>query len=124
MKKQELIEIIDQKIQNMGTPKVYHPKRLKPHWNSLKTDTEKLNLFEKYISNPKVSKGFDSLLKAKLCSKTLEAIILETPEASKHLSEDYTKVCEAKFKKYKSGKSFLQSLNEQADNGLEKAGFR
>lgn len=49
--KTHLIQIVDDCIQNMGTKGVYHPKRLKPKWNSLTENSEKLALFEKYVTN-------------------------------------------------------------------------
>ncbi|WP_407556504.1 hypothetical protein [Winogradskyella sp. 4-2091] len=42
LSKKQLIRIIDERVQNMGTKGVYHPKRLKPKWNSLTDDTKKL----------------------------------------------------------------------------------
>lgn len=108
MTKKQLIKIIDDRIQNMGTKGVYHPKRLKPKWNSLTKDKDKLELFEKYLSNKETSIGLRKLIEVKLCNKTLEAIVIENPKVLEHLSsENLFQSCVEKFKKYKNGKAYL-----------------
>jgi len=106
--KKQLIKIIDERIQNMGTKGVYHPKRLKPKWNSLTDDKSKLQLFEKYITNKDSSIGFLKLIKVNLCHKTLEAIVIEYPSASDYLtSRDSRLICIDKFSRYSNGKKYL-----------------
>jgi len=100
----ELIDIIDVKIEVMGTPNGYHPKRLKPKWERLTTDSEKLKVFIDYVSNPVPSLGFKSLLKDELPHKTLESIIIEFPNCLPLLKDDNIKqICIEKFNKYKEG---------------------
>lgn len=108
--KQQLIKLIDNRIQNMGTKGVYHPKRLKPKWNSLTNDEDKMELFEKYLSNPHTSIGLYKLIEVNLCHKTLEAIIIEDLTAIKWLSSDgLLQNCINKFNKYKNGKEYLKT---------------
>src|SRR5690606_33945709 len=40
--KKQLIRLIDDRIQNMSTKGVYYPRRLKPKWNSLNNDKDRL----------------------------------------------------------------------------------
>lgn len=106
--KKQLVKIIDERIQNMGTKGVYHPKRLKPKWNLLTDDKSKLQLFEKYITNKDSSIGFLKLIKVNLCHKTLEAIVIEYPIASEYLkSGDARLICIDKFSRYSNGKKYL-----------------
>lgn len=106
--KTRFIQIVDNCIQNMGTKGVYHPKRLKPKWNSLTKNSEKLALLEKYVTNKKSSVGFKKLIKVKLCQKTLEAIIVENPNCVDYLSSsDVRSVCIEKFSKYINGREYL-----------------
>ncbi|WP_407557329.1 hypothetical protein [Winogradskyella sp. 4-2091] len=108
--KKQLIKLIDHRFQNMGTKGVYHPKRLKPKWNSLTDDNDKLALFEKYLSNKETSIGLHKLIEVNLCHKTLEAIIIEDLSVLKWLSSDgLLKNCINKFNKYKNGKDYLKS---------------
>ncbi len=110
MTKKQLIKIIDDRIQNMGTKGVYHPKRLKPKWNSLTNDKDRLVLFEKYLSNKDTSIGLRKLIEVNLCHKTLEAIIIEDSNVLKWLSSDsLMQNCIDKFSKYKNGKDYLKS---------------
>lgn len=110
--RQQFIRIIDERIQNMGTKGVYHPKRLKPKWNSLTDDSEKLELFEKYITNKESSIGFLKLIKVNLCHKTLEAIVIEYPTSVEYLtSNDIKSICVDKFSKYDNGKRYLRENN-------------
>ncbi len=109
MTKKQLIKIIDDRIQNMGTKGVYHPKRLKPKWNSLTTDKRRLELFEKYLSKKETSIGLYKLIEVNLCHKTLEAIVIENFEALKHLSTDgLLQICIDKFNRYENGKKYLK----------------
>lgn len=111
MKNSEIVKIVDDRIENMGTKGVYYPRRIKPKWNSLNSDKEKLELFEKYVSSKDASIGFRSLVKKNLCSKTLEAILFEKPEIASILSEkDVMAVCLEKFKKYKNGEAYLKQM--------------
>ena len=110
MTKKQLIKLIDDCIQNMGTKGVYHPKRLKPKWNSLTKDSDKLELFETYLSKPEVSIGLRKLIAVNLCNKTLEAIVIENLDALKLLSSDgLLQNCINKFMKYDNGKEYLKS---------------
>lgn len=110
MTKKQLIKLIDDRIQNMGTKDVYHPKRLKPKWNSLTNDKDKLALFESYLSKKESSIGLRKLIEVNLCHKTLEAIIIENVEAIKWLSSDgLLQNCINKFNRYKNGKEYLKS---------------
>ena len=107
--KKQLLKIIDDRIQNMGTKGVYHPKRLKPKWNSLTNDDDKLKLFEKYISTKESSIGFLKLVRVNLCHKTLEAIVFEHPTIVAFLSNKNVKqVCIEKFNKYPNGIEYLK----------------
>lgn len=107
--KKQLIKIIDDRIQNMGTKGVYHPKRLKPKWNSLTNDSDKLSLFENYLSSKETSIGLYKLIKVNLCHKTLEAIVIEDLTAIRWLSSDsLLQNCINKFNKYKNGKEYLK----------------
>ncbi len=108
--KAQLIKIIDDRIQNMGTKGVYHPKRLKPKWNSLTNDKDKLALFENYLSKKEISIGLRKLIDVNLCHKTLEAIVIDDIEALKWLSSDgLLQNCIDKFMKYENGKDYLIS---------------
>lgn len=110
--RQQLIRIIDERIQNMGTKGVYHPKRLKPKWNSLTDDSKKLELFEKYVTNKESSIGFLKLIKVNLCHKTLEAIVIEYPTSVEYLTSNGIKtICVDKFSKYDNGKRYLRENN-------------
>jgi len=110
MTKKQLIKLIDDRIQNMGTKGVYHPKRLKPKWNSLTKDSDKLELFERYLSKPDISIGLRKLISVNLCEKTLEAIVIENLDAVKLLTSDgLLQNCIDKFMKYENGKEYLKS---------------
>lgn len=103
-----LIKIIDDRIQQMGTKDIYHPKRLKPKWNSLTDDAEKIALFEKHVTTKESSIGFLKLVNVNLCHKTLEAIIIEYPKAISFLSNNEARIiCINKFSKYNYGKQYL-----------------
>ena len=109
MTKKQFIKLIDDRIQNMGVKGVYHPKRLKPKWNTLTTDKQKLVLFENYISKKDASIGFNKLVSVKLCNKTLEAILIESPDVVKFLSsEDLLQHCIDKFNRYENGVNYLK----------------
>lgn len=110
MTKTQLVEIIDNRIQNMATKGVYYPRRLKPKWDSLTKINEQLQLFEKYIDNDTSSIGFLRLIKVNLPNKTLESIIIENKSCSSLLTiaDPYQK-CVNKFKKYKNGEDYLIS---------------
>ncbi|MBU2926717.1 hypothetical protein [Winogradskyella psychrotolerans] len=115
--KKQLIRIIDERVQNMGTKGVYHPKRLKPKWNSLTDDNEKLELFEKYVTSKESSIGFLKLIKVNLCHKTLEAVIIEFPTSIEYLKSNKVKsICIDKFSKYNHGKQYL------IENGIKPSG--
>jgi hypothetical protein len=106
--KRNLIRIIDERIQNMGTKGVYHPKRLKPKWNSITDNNKKLELFEKYVTSRESSIGFLKLIKVNLCQKTLEAILIEYPTCLEYLkSREARSICIAKFSKYDNGRQYL-----------------
>ena len=108
LSKAKLIKIIDERIQNMGSKGIYHPKRLKPKWNSLTDDTEKLALFEKYVTTKDSSIGFLNLVNVNLSHKTLEAIIIEYPKAIDFLNnKEVRNICINKFSKYEYGKEYL-----------------
>tara|TARA_R110002049_G_scaffold252744_1_gene428021 strand:- start:438 stop:1070 length:633 start_codon:yes stop_codon:yes gene_type:complete len=112
LSKKQLIKIIDSRIQNMGTKGVYHPKRLKPKWNSLTNDSDKLSLFEKYITNKDSSIGFLKLIEVNLCHKTLEAIVIEHPTVINYLkSQNVKDLCICKFSKYENGRAYLIKNN-------------
>lgn len=107
---EKVIKAIDDRIQNMGTKGVYYPKRLKPKWNSLSNDEDKLALFEKYISKKESSIGFLKLVNVNLCHKTLEAILLEKPSWVKFFSSnELRQICIEKFSKYENGKAYLKN---------------
>ncbi|MFV0531752.1 MAG: hypothetical protein ACK5MD_10005 [Flavobacteriales bacterium] len=115
--KKQLIKLIDNRIQNMGTKGVYHPKRLKPKWNALTNDKDKLNLFESYLSKKESSIGLMKLIEVNLCHKTLEAIIIEDVEALKWLSSDgLLQNCIDKFSKYENGREYLKSKGIKVDD--------
>ena len=108
--KKQLIKLIDDRIQHMGTKGVYHPKRLKPKWNSLTNDNDRLALFEKYLANKDTSIGLRKLIEVNLCHKTLEAIVIDDLSALKCLSSDgLLQNCIDKFMKYENGKEYLKS---------------
>ncbi len=105
---EEIVSVISKRIEAMATKGVYHPKRIRPKWKHLQTTQEKLNYFEKMISNPESSIGFIKLVGVNLCHKTLEAIIVENPSYA-HLfnTEKLFDVCVSKFKKYENGRAYL-----------------
>ncbi len=106
---EQLIKIIDNKINNMSTKGVYHPRRLKPKWFSLKTNKQKLELFRKYMKAPTSSIGFLRLIEVNLPSKTMESIIIEHPEFEKLINIDgLRQKCIDKFKLYENGKLYLK----------------
>lgn len=117
LSEKQLIRIIDERVQNMGTKGVYHPKRLKPKWNSLTDDSKKLELFEKYVTSKDSSIGFLKLIKVNLCHKTLEAVIIEHPTCVDYLkSKNVKSLCIDKFSKYNYGKQYL------IEKGIEPSG--
>lgn len=108
--KGQLIQLIDDRIQNMGVKGVYHPKRLKPNWNKLTDDDKKLSLFEKYITNKDSSIGFLKLVQVNLCQKTLEAVVIHNSEVLQFLKNKQAKqICIDKFSKYPNGVQYLKS---------------
>ncbi len=111
MKTSEILKIVGDRIDNMGTKGVYYPRRIKPKWKSLKSEKEKMQLFEKLVSSPEPSIGFRSLVRKNLCSKTLEAILFENPEIEKSFkTKDVLDNCKKKFIKYKNGEAFLKQM--------------
>jgi len=66
----QLVKVIDEKIQNMSTKGVYHPRRLLPKWQSLNTVDQKLQLFRKYMKAPTSSIGFIRLIAVNLPNNT------------------------------------------------------
>ncbi|MCB0745913.1 MAG: hypothetical protein KDC90_00485 [Ignavibacteriae bacterium] len=116
--KKQLIKLIDSRIQNMGTKGVYHPKRLKPKWDSLSDDGDRLALFEKYLANKDTSIGLRKLIAVNLCHKTLEAIVIDDLTTLKWLSSDgLLQNCINKFNKYKNGRDYLKSKGIEIDDG-------
>lgn len=111
MKVKDIVKIIDDRIENMGTKGVYFPKRMRPKWRSLTTDKQKMAFFERYISYEKPSLGFIKLVEKNLCQKTLEAIIIESPEIADALeSENILQLCKHKFMKYEHGRQYLEDM--------------
>jgi hypothetical protein len=105
-----LIKIIDDKINNMSTKGVYHPRRLQPKWQSLTSNKQKLDLFRRYMTAPTSSIGFLRLINCNLPSKTLESIIIDYPEFESLIAIDRLRQkCIDKFKLYDSGKDYLRS---------------
>ena len=112
MQVKDIVKIIDDRIESMGTKGVYFPKRMRPKWRSLTTDKQKMAFFERYISYPKPSLGFIKLVEKNLCPKTLEAIIIESPEVADSLeSENVLQLCKHKFMKFEHGQQYLESMN-------------
>lgn len=110
MTKKQLIKLIDDRIQHMATKGVYHPKRLKPKWNSLTNDKDRLQLFETYLNKKEPSIGLRKLISVNLCHKTLEAILIEHPDCVKWLSSDTLyQNCIDKLKLFDNGKEYLKS---------------
>lgn len=111
MTKKQLLKIVDDRILNMSTKGVYHPRRMKPKWDSLNTDGEKLALFEKYVTAKDASIGLRRLVKVNLCHKTLESVIIENPTAVDHLKskKDVLDICIAKLSLYDNGVEYLKS---------------
>ena len=108
MTEKNLIRIIDSRIQNMGTKGVYHPKRLKPMWNSLARDKDKKALFERYLLRKDISIGLNKLMEVNLCHKTLEAIPIEYPKSLELLSDQITlSLCINKLSKHANGINYL-----------------
>lgn len=104
-----LVKIIDEKINNMSTKGVYHPRRLQPKWQRLQNDNERLDLFRKYMKAPTSSIGFIRLIDVNLPQKTLESIVVEHPEFEQLIGIDNLKQkCIDKFKLYENGRSYLQ----------------
>lgn len=124
MTKKQLLKTVDERIQNMSTKGVYHPRRMKPKWDSLKTDGEKLALFEKYVTAKDASIGLRRLVKVNLCHKTLESVIIENPSAVEHLqSKDVMAICVAKLSLYDNGVEYLKTnsikVEPEKDNPIE-----
>jgi hypothetical protein len=78
-----LIKIFDNRIQIHGNKRCVSSKRLKPKWNSLTNDTDRLALFEKYLSSKETSIGLYKLIEVNLCYKSLEAIVIKDLTAMK-----------------------------------------
>lgn len=105
----QFIKVVDDKIANMSTKGVYHPRRLKPKWYSLTSDQDKLGLFKKYMKDPTSSIGFIRLIDVNLPSKTLESIIIEHPQFESLIEIDnLLQKCIDKFKLYENGKTYLK----------------
>lgn len=105
-----LVKIIDTKINNMSTKGVYHPRRLLPKWQRLKSNRERLALFTNYMKAPMASIGFTRLIKVNLPQKTLESIIIEHPEYESIIDVDNVRFkCIDKFKMYENGRTYLQA---------------
>lgn len=112
MKTNDILKIVNDRIENMGTKGVYYPRRIKPKWNSLKSEKEKMRLFEKLVSSETPSIGFRNLVRKNLCSKTLEAILFEKPEIEKNFqTKDVLNICRSKFIKYKNGEAYLKQMD-------------
>ncbi len=111
MTTKQLIKLIDKCIRNMAVKGVYYPRRILPKWDSLTNDKDKLAYFEKIINSKKVSTGFDRLVEKNLCEKTLEAIIVQHPEAVDLINgKDILDNCVQKFSKYAHGRTFLKQF--------------
>jgi len=103
-----IIKLIDDRISQMSTKGVYHPKRIKPKWNALEHTQDKLNYFVKMVSNKQSSIGFYKLVNVNLCHKTLEAIIIENPSFIDFLNNNRLhQICVDKFSKYENGRAYL-----------------
>ena len=111
MQVKNIVKIVDDRIEKMGTKGVYFPKRMRPKWRSLTTDKQKMAFFERYISYEKPSLGFTRLVEKNLCQKTLEAVIIELPEVADSLeSQNVLQLCKHKFMKYENGQQYLESM--------------
>jgi len=111
MDKRTFLRKINNCINNMGTPKVYHPKRMKPKWLSLTTNKEKMEALEGWIMSKKPSLGFKRLVNSGLAEKTLESIIIQNKECERFFSEsNVRKHCIDKFMLFKKGKEYLISI--------------
>lgn len=106
---QKFINILNDKIINMSTKDVYHPRRLLPKWLSLESNEEKLELFRKYMKAPTSSIGFLRLIEVNLPNKTMESIIIDHPEFESLIKiEGLRQKCIDKFRLYKNGKLYLK----------------
>ncbi|WP_303316987.1 hypothetical protein Q4Q34_03215 [Flavivirga abyssicola] len=106
----QFIKLVDKKIKEMSTKGVYHPRRLKPKWDSLKNDKDKLELFTKYMKAPTSSIGFIRLIMVNLPNKTLESILIDYPQYESLIKiEGIRERCIKKFMAYKNGKEYLKS---------------
>lgn len=105
-----LVKVIDDKISNMSTKGVYHPRRLQPKWESLNSDQEKIKLFKRYMGTKNSSIGFLRLVSQNLCHKTLESIVIEYVEVETLLNmHGLRQKCIDRFKKYQHGKEYLKN---------------
>ena len=110
MDKRKLLRHVSKVIDQMGTPKVYSPNRLKPKWKALSKDSDRFKLFLDYINNPKPSIGFEKLVLNNYCHKTLEAILIEHPEFQVFMKSKYSIInCVNKFKRYENGFDYLRA---------------
>lgn len=106
----QFIKLVDKKIEEMSTKGVYHPRRLKPKWESLKKNKDKLELFTKYMKAPTSSIGFIRLITVNLPNKTLESILIDYPQYESLIKiEGVRDRCIKKFRAYKNGKVYLKS---------------
>lgn len=114
MTEKKLIRVIDTHIQNMGTNRVYHPNRLKPKWNSLKSNDVRLELFIDYVSRIKPSVGLIKLVEYNLCEKTLEAVYIDNFGLHPILSSsDILENCKTKFYKFKNGRRYINAMKSK-----------
>lgn len=106
----QFIKLVDKKISQMSTKGVYHPRRLKPKWDGLTNDKDKLNLFTKYMKAPTSSIGLIRLIMVNLPNKTLESILIDYPQYESLIKiEGVREKCIAKFRAYENGKAYLKS---------------
>lgn len=106
----QFIKLVDKKINEMSTKGVYHPRRLKPKWDGLTSDKDKLELFTKYLKAPTSSIGFIRLTTVNLPNKTLESILIDYPQYESLINiEGVRQKCIAKFRVYENGREYLKS---------------
>ena len=115
----KLLKIVDDKIRNMSTKGVYHPRRLLPKWSSLKSNKQKLELFKKYMKAPTSSIGFLRLIEVNLPNKTLESVIIEHPHFESLIGIDGLKQkCIDKFMLYENGRLYLEQKGLNSEKPL------
>ncbi|MDG3582953.1 hypothetical protein [Galbibacter pacificus] len=113
----QLIKLIDTCIENMATKRVYYPRRLKTKWISLIDDSDKLVMFEEYLSKKTISIGLDKLMSVDLCHKTLEAVLLENLGVLGWLSKkEILQNCINKLSKHENGRMYLKANGYCIDN--------